>query len=396
MAEPRKPNVIVFFTDQQRWDTTGVHGNPLDLTPNFDRMARTRNGRPLFVHLPAGLRPGALVPADRPYATNTGVFRNGDRARPAMRDAGQMLSRAAATPPATSASGTWRLAGPGAGRAARRLRLLAGLQPAGVHLGRLRHGHVRQRGQAGQIARLPRRRPDRCRHPLCRQPPGGSLLPLCLLPRAASPEPSGRLSAAGRLPRAIHRSLDAARPGGLGGSSPQHLGGYYGMVKRLDEALGRLLDALRSLDMLDNTVVLFTSDHGYHFKTRNAEYKRSCHEASIRVPTAFSGPGFDGGGQLDGTGQPGRSAAHAARRCRPADSRRDGGTLDPAAGAPPGHGVAGGGLRPDQRVAGWHAPSAPTAGSIVSTRRMASAGAMPVRTATWSSRSTICTPIPTS
>lgn len=34
-----RPNVIVFFTDQQRWDTTGAHGNPLDLTPNFDRMA---------------------------------------------------------------------------------------------------------------------------------------------------------------------------------------------------------------------------------------------------------------------------------------------------------------------------------------------------------------------
>ncbi|MFN3983514.1 MAG: sulfatase-like hydrolase/transferase, partial [Caldilinea sp.] len=84
----------------------------------------------------------------------------------------------------------------------------------------------------------------------------------------------------------------------LGGSSPQHLGGYYGMVKRLDEALGRLFDALRSLNLLDNTVVLFTSDHGCHFKTRNDEYKRSCHESSIRVPTAISGPGFDNGGSL--------------------------------------------------------------------------------------------------
>ncbi|MHC4887002.1 MAG: sulfatase-like hydrolase/transferase, partial [Planctomycetota bacterium] len=35
-----KPNVIVFFTDQQRWDSTGVHGNPMNITPNFDRMAR--------------------------------------------------------------------------------------------------------------------------------------------------------------------------------------------------------------------------------------------------------------------------------------------------------------------------------------------------------------------
>ena len=78
----------------------------------------------------------------------------------------------------------------------------------------------------------------------------------------------------------------------------RHLAGYYGMIKRLDEALGRLLDALRSLNMLDNTVVLFTSDHGSHFKTRNGEYKRSCHESSVRVPTAFQGPGFDGGGMV--------------------------------------------------------------------------------------------------
>src|SRR5699024_6028743 len=35
----------------------------------------------------------------------------------------------------------------------------------------------------------------------------------------------------------------------LGGNSSQQLGGYYGMVKRLDEALGRIRDALKSLDL---------------------------------------------------------------------------------------------------------------------------------------------------
>src|SRR3982751_3349130 len=34
---PDRPNVVVFFTDQQRWDSVGLHGNPLDLTPNLDR-----------------------------------------------------------------------------------------------------------------------------------------------------------------------------------------------------------------------------------------------------------------------------------------------------------------------------------------------------------------------
>jgi arylsulfatase A-like enzyme len=84
----------------------------------------------------------------------------------------------------------------------------------------------------------------------------------------------------------------------LGGTAHQHLGGYYGMVKRLDEALGRLLDALQSLDLLNDTIVVFTSDHGNHFKTRNGEYKRSCHESSIRIPMAIQGPGFDAGGRI--------------------------------------------------------------------------------------------------
>ncbi|MGH8019338.1 MAG: sulfatase/phosphatase domain-containing protein [Opitutaceae bacterium] len=73
----------------------------------------------------------------------------------------------------------------------------------------------------------------------------------------------------------------------------------YGVkLGRPHEVVGRLLDSLKSTSLLDNTIVLYTSDHGCHFKTRNAEYKRSCHDASIRVPTALSGPGFDGGGRI--------------------------------------------------------------------------------------------------
>jgi len=84
----------------------------------------------------------------------------------------------------------------------------------------------------------------------------------------------------------------------LVGSTHQHLAGYYGMVKRLDEAFGRLLDALKSLGLADNTIVLFTSDHACHFKTRNSEYKRSCHDSSVRVPTALHGGCFIGGGEI--------------------------------------------------------------------------------------------------
>jgi len=61
------------------------------------------------------------------------------------------------------------------------------------------------------------------------------------------------------------------------------------MCKRLDEAYGRIMDALISLGLEENTIVVFTTDHGCHFKTRNSEYKRSCHESSTRIPLALTG-----------------------------------------------------------------------------------------------------------
>ncbi len=90
--------------------------------------------------------------------------------------------------------------------------------------------------------------------------------------------------------------MGPAGPPGAGRIVGAALGGYFGMVKRLDEALGRMRDALKSLGMADNTVILFTSDHGNHFKTRNPEYKRSCHEASVRVHGFLRPRCFDGAG----------------------------------------------------------------------------------------------------
>lgn len=34
-----RPDIVVFFTDQQRWDSVGAYGQPLPVTPNLDRMA---------------------------------------------------------------------------------------------------------------------------------------------------------------------------------------------------------------------------------------------------------------------------------------------------------------------------------------------------------------------
>ncbi|MDQ6665246.1 MAG: sulfatase-like hydrolase/transferase [Acidobacteriota bacterium] len=79
----------------------------------------------------------------------------------------------------------------------------------------------------------------------------------------------------------------------LPGNWPSQLPGYYGCVKGIDDAVGTLLASLKEQGIDRDTIVLFTSDHGCHFRTRNAEYKRSPHESSIHIPLIVQGPGFD-------------------------------------------------------------------------------------------------------
>lgn len=68
---------------------------------------------------------------------------------------------------------------------------------------------------------------------------------------------------------------------------------YYGCIARLDENLSTILQALAETGRLENTLVVFVSDHGCHFRTRNNEYKRSPHESSIRIPLVMAGAGFN-------------------------------------------------------------------------------------------------------
>lgn len=70
---------------------------------------------------------------------------------------------------------------------------------------------------------------------------------------------------------------------------------YLACCASIDANLGRIIGAIASTGRLDDTLIVYSSDHGSHFRTRNLEYKRSAHDASIRVPLVVSGPGFRGG-----------------------------------------------------------------------------------------------------
>ena len=70
---------------------------------------------------------------------------------------------------------------------------------------------------------------------------------------------------------------------------------YLSMCYNLDENVGRIRNELLQEKEWENTLFMYSADHGCHFKTRNGEYKRSCHDASTRVPLVVSGPGLDRG-----------------------------------------------------------------------------------------------------
>jgi iduronate 2-sulfatase len=69
------------------------------------------------------------------------------------------------------------------------------------------------------------------------------------------------------------------------------LGGYYASVRYMDRQVGKVLDALKASGQEDKTIVIFTSDHGYHLGEHDFWAKVSLHEESASVPLIISVPG---------------------------------------------------------------------------------------------------------
>ncbi len=295
-----QPNVIVFFTDQQRWDASGLHGNPLDLMPNFDRMARCGTFLKNSFTCQPVCGPARACLQTGKYASMVNVPTNGVRL------------------PAEEKT------------------LAHYFKDAGYHTGYVGKWHLAEGGVKGPVpeeqrggydywlgsnvleftsnaydtvmydnddreVKLPGYRVDAVTDAAIRYIDEQKDNPFFLFVSYIEPHFQNHVDSYPAPDGYEEKYRSRWIPPdllALDGSQHQHLAGYWGMIKRLDEALGRMRDAVRSLGLADNTIVLFTTDHGCHFKTRNSEYKRSCHESSIRLPTAITGLEFTGGGEL--------------------------------------------------------------------------------------------------
>jgi iduronate 2-sulfatase len=73
------------------------------------------------------------------------------------------------------------------------------------------------------------------------------------------------------------------------------LQGYYASISFMDVQVGRVIAALDRLGLAESTIIVFTSDHGYHTGEHGLWQKQSVFEESARVPLLIVAPGVSKG-----------------------------------------------------------------------------------------------------
>ncbi len=302
---PRKrPNIIVFHSDQFRWDCICAAGhNPMDFTPNLDAMYRRGTVFQNFITNQPLCGPSRSCLMTGQYATTTGVFRNG----PGLRtDAVTLATRLTQAGYTANYIGKWHLAPTGEGAVLPKYRggfsglwVAANLpenstQPYDSQFWDNDGKPVRYGKEIYRVDFLTAIAEDF----LKQKHEKPFLLVLSQLEPHQQNGPCGDDDVFGFVPPRGYEKYFRSPfvPADLRffpGDWPYELANYYGAVKAIDESLGRIFKTLREQDLEDNTIVIFMSDHGCHFRTRNSEYKRSPHESSVHVPLIIQGPGFN-------------------------------------------------------------------------------------------------------
>ena len=303
-AGRRKPNIVLYISDQFRWDMVSAYGlNPMQLTPNLDAMARRGTllrshitNQPVCAPSRAGLFTGQ-------YQNKHGVWKNGFGLAP---DAVTLATELRKAGYSANYIGKWHLA-PRAGE--------KGTQTDRGRVAANERGGFLDFWEGSNEL-------EWTSHPYDGEiyDGAGKAIPFSGVYRADFITQRAKqflnsvhgpfLLVISQLE--VHQQNDCncfvapkeyagkyTNPfvpsdlKSLPGDWQKQLPDYCGAVKSIDDSVGEIRKTLADRGLEDDTIFLFLSDHGCHFRTRNAEYKRSPHESSIHVPLVIQGPGFD-------------------------------------------------------------------------------------------------------
>jgi len=302
-----KPNIIVYLSDQQRWDTMGCYGQKLDVTPNLDRLAaggvlfnNAFTCQPLCAPARAALQTGL-------YASQTGVYRNNIALRP---DADTVAKRLRAAGYDTAYVGKWHLAseeGADFSDAPVPHERRGGFDhwmaaDALEHTSHGYNGHVYD-GDGNRVDFIGYRADCINNYAVDFVRNHNGEKPFFLFISQLEPHHQNDRDRYEGPDGSKARFKDFDVPGDLAGTEGdwrENYPDYLGCCASLDYNVGRLYDTLRDRGIADDTLFVYTSDHGSHFRTRNFEYKRACHDACVHVPLLIHGPGFIDGETVDG------------------------------------------------------------------------------------------------
>jgi arylsulfatase A-like enzyme len=308
----KQPNVIFVFSDQQRWDTCGCYGQELPVTPNLDRMA----GEGVKFEMAFTCQP-VCGPARAALQTGRWPSEVGCPSNHRMPPAEEMRLAPAfnAAGYETAYIGKWHLASfgeiggpddyrtasvPPERRGGYEYWLASDVLEFTSHS---YDGHMFDGDGKKRMFTPGRYRPDMLTdwaiEYLQNRPQDR---PLFMMISYIEPHHQNDHECYEGPHGSKEMWKEYTPPGDLGetgGDWRYNYPDYLGCCHALDSNVGRLRDTLEQLGMADDTVILYTSDHGSHFRTRNSEYKRSCHDGCLRIPMIAWGGEFTGGQSPD-------------------------------------------------------------------------------------------------
>ena len=287
----RRPNILFLFTDDQRADSIGALGNPHAMTPNLDKLARSgfafRNAYCLGANVGAVCTPsrnmllsgrayfrwqGPLAPAGEanfPVSMKElgyETYHHGKRGNTAVAIQAKFDTNKYLQDEPSRTSGE-----PGKEIADDAIQFLSSrdqTKPFFLYLA-FSGPHDPRVAAKRYMDKF-----DRARIPLPK-----NFRPL-------HPFDNGEQTVRDELLAGFPRTEDEVRG---------HLHDYYAVMNALDGHIGRLLDHLKAAGQYENTIIVFSSDHGLALGSHGLMGKQSLYEDAMKPPLIFSGPGIKPG-----------------------------------------------------------------------------------------------------
>ena len=330
----RPPNILFFFTDDQRFDTIRALGNPYVITPTMDRLVAAGTAF-THAHIPGGTSGAVCMPSRAMLHTGRTLFHLRGAGEDIPLDHVLMGEHLRAHGYRTWGTGKWHNG-------------VSSFTRSFCDGGEIFFGGMADHWNVPVFDYDPKGRYD-ATWPQCVDPRRSNALMLRKGDHLRAGRHSSELFADAAVewlqrydsgdsffiyvsflaphdPRTMPREYldlydpeDIPLPGNFLGGHPfdngdlkgrdelledfprdpaevrRHIAEYYAMITHMDAQMGRVMDALQACGKAEDTIVVFAGDNGLALGQHGLFGKQNLYEHSVRVPLVFAGPGVPRG-----------------------------------------------------------------------------------------------------